>query len=466
MNKIVLKKGKEEAVRRFHPWIFSGAIAKMTVNGRDAQIPDGDLVDVLDYKNQTIAVGYYNDGSIAVRILTFDPAEKIDAAFWSKRLQNAYNYRERLALTDSENTNAYRLVHAEGDGLPGLIIDVYNETAVVQCHSIGIHRQIEAIVGGLKSVYKHKLKAVYDKSSETLPPQYIAENKIKNTYLFGDITTPEIVLENCHQFAVDWVTGQKTGFFLDQRDNRDLIGRYAKDKTVLNAFCYSGGFSIYALKAGAKVVHSIDISPKAIDLTDKNVSINFDIKTELKTELINENNELKTELNSSLINQNNELKTELNNELNSELNGHLIKENKALKTPLITELITSENATHTSMAVDVLQFLKDNKAVYDVMIVDPPAFAKSMSKRHNAVQAYKRLNAMALRQITEGGILFTFSCSQVVDRQLFYDTIVAAAIEAGRTIRVMHHLTQPADHPVSIFHPEGSYLKGLVLYVE
>jgi 23S rRNA (cytosine1962-C5)-methyltransferase len=408
-SKVFLKKGKEEPVRRFHPWIFSGAIAKMTVNHKEMQIPDGDLVEVVDYKNQTLAVGYYNDGSIAVRILSFNPDETIDAEFWQKRLQNAYNYRKRLDLTDSDTTNAYRLVHAEGDGLPGLIIDIYNETAVVQCHSIGIYRQINAIADALKMVFKDKLKAIYDKSSETLPPPYVAQNSIKNDYLFGEITTPAIVLENGNQFAVDWITGQKTGFFLDQRDNRALISRYSKGKTVLNAFCYSGGFSVYALKAGAKSVHSIDISPKAIDLTDKNIVLNF--------------------------------------ELNSELN-------------------TLKTINHESTAVDVLQFLKDNKAVYDVMVVDPPAFAKSMSKRHNAVQAYKRLNAMALRQITEGGILFTFSCSQVVDRQLFYDTIVAAAIEAGRKVRVMHHLTQPADHPVSMFHPEGSYLKGLVLYVE
>lgn len=402
MNKIFLKKGKDEAVRRFHPWIFSGAIAKMLVDGKEAQMPDGDLVEVLDYKNQSLAVGYYNDGSIAVRILSFNPSEQIDAAFWQKRLQNAFDYRTRLDLTDSLMTNAYRLVHAEGDGLPGLIIDIYDKTAVVQCHSIGIHRQIGAIAAALKVVFKDKLQAIYDKSSETLPPQYVAQNDLKNGYIFGEMATPTTVLENGHTFAVDWITGQKTGFFLDQRDNRALIDRYAQDKTVLNAFCYSGGFSVYALKAGAKFVHSVDISPKAIYLTDENVKLNN----------------------------------------------------------------VSGNGTHVSTAADVLQFLKENEAVYDVMVVDPPAFAKSMSKRHNAVQAYKRLNAMALRQITEGGILFTFSCSQVVDRQLFYDTIVAAAIEAGRKVRVMHHLTQPADHPVSMFHPEGAYLKGLVLYVE
>ncbi len=411
MNKIYLKKGKDEAVRRFHPWIFSGAIAKMTLNGKDGQIPDGDLVEVLDYRQQPLAVGYYNDGSIAVRVLTFDPSETIDAHFWQKRLQNAFDYRKRLDLTDSALTNAYRLVHAEGDGLPGLIVDVYDKTAVVQCHSIGIHRQIEAISNALQQVFKEKLHAIYDKSSETLPPQYVAQKELKNGYVFGEMPTPTTVLENGHAFAVDWITGQKTGFFLDQRDNRALIMRYSKGKTVLNAFCYSGGFSVYALKAGAKFVHSVDISPKAIVLTDENVRLNAD-----------------------------------DNHQNGYQNNY--------------------QGTHQSTAADVLPFMKDNEAVYDVMVVDPPAFAKSMSKRHNAVQAYKRLNAMALRQITEGGILFTFSCSQVVDRQLFYDTIVAAAIEAGRKVRVMHHLTQPADHPVSMFHPEGAYLKGLVLYVE
>ena len=403
MNKIILKKGKDEAVRRFHPWIFSGAIGRMMLNDKDGQIPDGDLVQVLDAKYQPLAVGYYNDGSIAVRILTFDATEKIDAHFWEKRLQNAFDYRKRLGLMATElQTNAYRLVHAEGDGLPGLIIDIYSETAVIQCHSIGIHRQIAAISNALQMVFKTNLKAIYDKSSETLPPQYVAQNQLKNDYVFGKMETPTTILENGNAFAVDWITGQKTGFFLDQRDNRALIMRYAKDKTVLNAFCYSGGFSIYALHAGAKFVHSVDISPKAMDLVDKNVTLNF----------------------------------------------------------------SEKNVSHQSTAADVLQFLKENEAIYDVIVVDPPAFAKSMSKRHNAVQAYKRLNAMALRQITEGGILFTFSCSQVVDRQLFYDTIVAAAIEAGRKVRVMHHLTQPADHPVSMFHPEGSYLKGLVLYVE
>ncbi len=395
MKKIFLKKGRDEAVKRQHPWIFSGAVAHT-----EGVLEDGDLVDIYDSKKQWLAIGYYNDGSIVVRILSFVPTT-IDAAFWFKRLENAFQYRQKLELTHSESTNCYRLIHAEGDGLPGLIVDIYGPVAVVQCHSIGMHLQVGAITNGLQKVFGEKLTAIYDKSAETLPPQYVAQNSIKNDYLLGKSEVPLTVFENDNAFAVDWITGQKTGFFLDQRDNRALLSRYAKGKSVLNAFCYSGGFSVYALKAGAKSVHSIDISPKAIDLTLKNVEINRPFEGE-----------------------------------------------------------------HTAAAVDVLAFLKENERIFDVMIVDPPAFAKSINKRHNAVQAYKRLNAMALRQITEGGILFTFSCSQVVDTQLFYDTIVAAAIEAGRKVRVMHRLTQPADHPVNIFHPEGSYLKGLVLYVE
>ena len=398
MKKIFLKKGKDEAVRRQHPWIFSGAVAHTDLS--EGVLEDGDLVEVFDFKKQFLAVGYYNDGSIMVRILSFEPCV-IDADFWFDKMVNAYQYRKKLGLTDSESTNCYRLINAEGDGLPGLIVDIYGSVAVIQCHSIGMHRQIEFIKEGLLNGYDGQLNAIYDKSIETLPPQYVAANDLKNDYLYGEMATPLTVFENGNAFAVDWITGQKTGFFLDQRDNRALLSRYAQGKSVLNAFCYSGGFSVYALKAGAKSVYSIDISPKAIDLTLKNVALNDGFEGQ-----------------------------------------------------------------HTATAVDVMAYLKENEQVFDVMVVDPPAFAKSIAKRHNAVQAYKRLNAMALRQMTEGGILFTFSCSQVVDTQLFYDTIVAAAIEAGRQIRVMHRLTQPADHPVNIFHPEGSYLKGLVLYVE
>jgi 23S rRNA (cytosine1962-C5)-methyltransferase len=412
MHKIILKKGKEEPVRRFHPWIFSGAIVKMMPDTEGGKIEDGDVVQVLDFKNQPLAIGYYNDGSIAVRIISFQQTD-INQEFWTAKIQNAHNFRTRLGLTDSKSTTCYRLIHAEGDGLPGLIVDIYGSVAVVQCHAIGIHRQINFIKTALIEVFGNRLKAIYDKSYETLPPPYSSQYSIKNGYIFSEMPVPLVVNENDCQFAIDWETGQKTGFFIDQRDNRALLGRYVKDKTVLNAFCYSGGFSVYALKAGAKSVVSVDVSQKAIDLTDKNVSLNNTQKAKQDSE---------------------------NNQ--------------------------SSEIEHQSITADVITFLKENKNIYDVMVVDPPAFAKSIAKRHNAVQAYKRLNAMALSQITEGGILFTFSCSQVVDKQLFYDTIVAASIEAGRKVRVMHSMTQPADHPVNIFHPEGSYLKGLVLYVE
>ncbi len=393
MIKIQLKPNRDEAIRRFHPWVFSGAVFRM-----DGEPNDGDLVEIFDRSGEWLATGHYSDGSICVRIISFD-YQAIDAAFWTKKIQNAYDFRQKVHIsTKIEETNCYRLIHAEGDGLPGLIIDIYGDTAVVQCHSIGMFRARKEIADALKSVFGESLKAIFDKSKESLPKKFAMG--VENAYLFGNAGN-QVVVENGCQFKIDWEGGQKTGFFLDQRDNRQLLGKYAKGKTVLNAFCYTGGFSIYALLNGAKRVDSVDVSAKAIDLVNENVAMNGDFE-----------------------------------------------------------------AIHNSFAEDVLDFLKENKNVYDVMIIDPPAFAKSIDKRHNAVQGYKRLNAMALEQIAPGGILFTFSCSQVVDRQLFYDTIVAAAIEAGRQVRVMHHLTQPADHPVSLFHPEGSYLKGLVVYVE
>lgn len=393
MIKIQLKPNRDEAVKRFHPWVFSGAIHRI-----DGTPKDGDTVEVFDRSGEWIATGHYQNGSISVRIISFD-YQPIDIDFWKQKLQNAYDFRQKIGIIGAEDTNCYRLIHAEGDGLPGLVIDVYGDTAVIQCHSIGMHKVKRDLAAALQAVYGDKLEAVYDKSKETLPKNYAAG--IENMYLIGKSGNREVVEHGC-KFLIDWEGGQKTGFFLDQRDNRQLLGRYAKGKTVLNAFCYTGGFSIYALKNGAKQVDSVDISAKAVELVKQNV------------------------------------------ELNDEAFA----------------------AIHNAYAEDVLDFLKNNKNVYDVMIVDPPAFAKSLDKRHNAVQGYKRLNAMALEQIAPGGVLFTFSCSQVVDRQLFYDTIVAAAIEAKRQVRVMHHLTQPADHPVSLFHPEGSYLKGLVLYVE
>ena len=385
--KIFLKHGKEVFIERQHPWIFSGALQPIK-----EKIADGSLVEVFSASNQYLATGHYFSGSIAVRILTFQQ-QLIDFQFWKNKIENAFQFRKTLGLINNAETNCFRLINAEGDGLPGLIIDYYNGTAVFQAHTSGIYAQKELIVEALQAVLGNSLKAVFDKSDKTLLTT-------TNQYLFGKPESDE-VLEYGNRFKINWETGQKTGFFLDQRDNRKLLAYYAKDKSVLNAFCYSGGFSVYALNAGAKKVDSVDVSKTAMQLTDNNITL---------------------------------------------------CENGA--------------ARHQSYTADVLEFLQKQEAEYEVMVLDPPAFAKNISTRHNAVQGYKRLNEMGLRKIAKGGILFTFSCSQVVDRELFYHTITAAAIEAKRNIRVMHHLNQPADHPVNIFHPEGHYLKGLALYVE
>jgi len=379
MKRINLRRGKEASPLRQHPWIFSGAVGRM-----EEQPSDGEAVEIYSNKGKYLATGHYQSGkSIVVRLCSFEPTDLGDA-FWKERIQKAYNFRSRLGLP-TEKTNCYRLLHGEGDGLPGLIIDVYAKTVVVQCHSIGMHRQMTQITNALQEVFGKNLEAIYDKSAETLPPRYAKE--MENKYVFGE-SEPGEVLEYGHRFWVDWESGQKTGFFLDQRENRQLLGQYVKGKKVLNAFCYSGG-----------LVHSVDVSKKAMEWTDRNVTLN------------------------------------------------------------------SYSGDHVSYAEDVMQFLKKEEGeTYEVMVVDPPAFAKNISKRHNAVQGYKRLNIMALKRLAPGGILFTFSCSQVVDDRLFYNTLVAAAIEANCKIRVMHRISQPADHPVSLFHPEGSYLKGLVLY--
>lgn len=394
MKKIWLKKGKEAAVQRFHPWIFSGAVAK-----KDAGLADGDIVEVVDHKDNFLATGHYQDGSIVVRVLSYQPAV-IDQTFWRQKISRAYEYRQQLGLTHSELTNCYRLVHAAGDLLPGLIIDIYHTTAVIQCHTIGMHRERQHIAQALLEVYKGQLETIYDKSEHTLPSMYAAG--MSNGYLYGS-TSQCVVREYGHSFLVNWESGQKTGFFLDQRENRHLLARYAKGKRLLNAFCYSGGFSVYGLAAGAQQVDSVDISEIAMQLTDQNVALN-------EQQL--------------------------------------------------------EEGRHRSFRADVLKYLPETDTTYDLIVLDPPAFAKSMQKRHNAVQAYKRLNAMALKKIPKGGILFTFSCSNVVDKVLFRNTIVAAAMESGRQVRVMHELGHPPDHPVNFFHPEGTYLKGLVLYVE
>jgi len=392
MKRMVLKPGKDAPLRRFHPWVFSGAVAS-----KEEGIKDGDTIEVYSREGNYLATGHYQDSNICVRLFSFQPTDA-GLSFWVEKLRNAYRYRAVTGIIGSVSTNCYRLIHAEGDGLPGLIIDVYGKTAVLQCHSIGMHRASHLIAQALQEVYGGHIEAVYDKSTETLPDQYA--QGLVNAYLFGE-KNGQVVEENGHLFQVDWETGQKTGFFLDQRDNRRLVATYAPGKTILNAFCYSGGFSVYALKAGAAKVDSVDASKKAMELTTGNVA----------------------------------------------LNGF------------------SEIA-HQSITDDVMHFLRQPGDGYDIVIIDPPAFAKNISKRHQAVQGYKRLNALALQKVKPGGILFTFSCSQVVDKPLFYNTIVAAALEAGRPVRLMHDLGQPADHPVSLYHPESSYLKGLALYVE
>lgn len=395
LKSIVLNKGKEQSIKRKHPWLFSGAINKIVSdNGKAPSI--GELVEVVDYKNQFLALGYFSDGTIAVRIISFTNTD-INQEFWNKKIQAAYEVRETLGLTTNTSTNMYRLMHAEGDGVPGLIIDFYNGTAVVQAHSIGIYNALDEISKALQKVYGSKLVAIYNKSAESLAKQ--TNEQVENEYIYQDGITKVVGEEYDNQFNLDWINGQKTGFFLDQRENRKLIADFSTNKKVLNTFCYSGGFSVFALKAGASEVHSVDSSQKAIELTDANIKLN------------------------------------------------------GLK-------------NHQSFVSDTMDYLKNNTIDYDVIILDPPAYAKSKKAKHNAIQGYKRLNALALKQIKSGGILFTFSCSQAVNRKLFYDTITASAIEVGRNIRVLHHLSQPADHPVNIYHPEGEYLKGLVLFVE
>ncbi|MFB9863075.1 class I SAM-dependent rRNA methyltransferase [Rufibacter immobilis] len=389
---ILLHAGKEHSLRRFHPWVFSGAIKKI-----EGDVQEGDIVAVYTNRREFLGIGHYQPGSIAVRIFSFEEVEP-DYAFWRSRVQQAVDYRRQQGFLDTPDTDVYRLVFAEGDQLPGLIVDVYGNTAVLQAHNVGMFHVRQQIAQALMEVFEGKLTAVYDKSAETLPAKGSVQGQ--NGYLFGDTPVPHVVTENGNQFLVDWVTGQKTGFFIDQRENRQLLAHYSKGKTVLNTFCYTGGFSIYALNAGAKAVHSVDVSKKAIDLTNQNAELNHG------------------------------------------------------------------QDRHEAYAVDTFEYLRGKEGLYDLIILDPPAFAKSQKVRHNALMGYKRLNAEAIQKIKPGGILFTFSCSGVVDKYLFDSTIMAAAIEAGRNVKVMHHLSQPADHPVSIFHPEGEYLKGLVLYVE
>jgi 23S rRNA (cytosine1962-C5)-methyltransferase len=387
---VILHPGREQSVSRRHQWIFSQAIRK-----KDKAIADGDIVFVNDAHGKVIATAHYQDRSLALRILEFGEVA-INTAFWEKKLRSALNYRVSIGLIDNPSTNAFRLIHGEGDELPGLIVDIYDRVAVLQAHSIGMYRQRVEIAEALMQLKELHLQGVFDKSGDVLK---IDETDNEMRWLSGSGPDQVAIRENGIQFKVDLVYGQKTGFFLDQRENRMFVKEQAEDKSVLNCFCYSGGFSLYALAGKASHVTSIDASLPALTLLEENLGLNGFEKN------------------------------------------------------------------HDSIQGDVLPFLTQTNDLYDLVICDPPAFAKSMHKRHNAVQAYKRLNVLALKHVKPGGMLFTFSCSQVVDRQLFYDTIVAAAIEAGRPARVVHEATQAADHPVSVFHPEGSYLKGLALYL-
>ena len=390
-GKVILKRGKEISIQRFHPWIFSGAIHKL-----EGTVTDGAWVEVQDHQHNVLGFGHYQHGSIAVRMLSFGIQVPSDD-FWKNKIAAAIALRESSGLP-SPSTNAFRMIHGEGDGLPGLIADYYAGALVLQAHDVGMHFDRSDIAVAFREILGARLSTIYYKSQSTLPGK-MREGGAEE-YLFGEQLSRQVILEYDKKFFVDWQAGQKTGFFLDQRENRHLLGTFSRGKKVLNTFCYTGGFSVYALSAGATLVHSVDASQKAIDMTRENISLNgFD------------------------------------------------------------------PATHECYAVDTFEFLKGKQNLYDVIVLDPPAFAKHRDARHQAVRGYQRLNVEAMRAIKQGGILFTFSCSQVVDRQLFYDTIVSAAIQAGREISVLHHLSQPADHPVSIFHPEGEYLKGLVLYV-
>ena len=395
MSKVILKKGREESLLRFHPWVFSGAIAQLT--GSPAE---GDVVSVWASDGSLLGCGHYQIGSIAVRMLSFGQ-EHIDACFWTESIGAAFEARKAFRLVDSDNTNCYRLVHGEGDGLPGLIVDFYDGVCVMQAHSVGMFRARKQIAEALRSVYGPALKAVYDKSSGTAP--FKAGLDLVDGYLYkaeGFESSEAVVLENGHKFLVNWNEGQKTGFFLDQRENRARVQKYACGRNVLNLFCYTGGFSVYALAGGALHVDSVDSSARAMAMVDRNVA----------------------------------------------LNGF---------------------TAHTSYCADAIEFLgKCEEGKYDLMIVDPPAFAKHRGVLKNALRAYQRLNAAAIAKVAPGGIIFTFSCSQVVDKVAFALAVFSAAASVGRRVRIMDRLCQPADHSVSIYHPEGEYLKGLVLYVE
>ena len=389
---IYLKKGKEESLNRFHPWIFSGAIHHM-----DDNIEEGEFVNIFTASNEFIAVGHYQIGSIAIRVLTFSKVE-ISYDFWCDRLSSALKMRQNVGIANNNVNNTYRLVHGEGDYLPGLVIDCYGETAVMQAHSVGMHVCREEICRALIKVMGERIKHVYYKSETTLP--FKAELGQENGFMYGG-TDNDIAIENGLKFHVDWLRGQKTGFFVDQRENRNLLEHYAKGKSVLNMFCYTGGFSVYAMRGQAKLVHSVDSSAKAVELTNRNIALNF-----------------------------------------------------------------PDDLRHEAFCEDAFKYLDNNDNKYDLIILDPPAFAKHRAALRNALKGYTRLNVKGLQRIKHGGILFTFSCSQVVSKEHFRNAVFTAAAQAGRKVRILHQLHQPADHPINIYHPESEYLKGLVLYVE
>ncbi|MBQ9637155.1 MAG: class I SAM-dependent rRNA methyltransferase [Prevotella sp.] len=389
---IYLKRGKEESLKRFHPWIFSGAI-----HHADEGIEEGEIVRVYAENGDFIAIGHAQVGSISVRVLSFRDIS-IDHSFWVSRLQSAFDARKASGLADNPENDTFRLVHGEGDNLPGLVIDCYGKTAVMQAHSVGMHVDRMAVCKALIEVMGPRIENVYYKSETTLP--FKAELGQENGFIYGG-SQDNVAIENGLKFRVDWLRGQKTGFFVDQRENRRLLEQYAHGKSVLNMFCYTGGFSVYAMRGGARLVHSVDSSAKAIELTNQNVSMNF-----------------------------------------------------------------SDDQRHEAFCDDAFKFLDHNENKYDLIILDPPAFAKHRGALHNALKGYTRLNLKGFKSIRSGGILFTFSCSQVVTKDQFRNAVFTAAAQAGRKVRILHQLHQPADHPINIYHPEGEYLKGLVLYVE
>jgi len=394
LPQITLKKDKERSIKQFHPWIFSGAIAK---EPKDVQ--EGDTVVVKSSEGTYLATGHFHKGTITIRCIDFSESE-IDQEFWKNKIKRAWEYRLAIGLGNSKNTNSFRLIHAEGDGFPGLVVDIYGDVAIIQTYTIGMHRIKSELTSGIKEVLGDRIKAVYDKSSDTMAKQSSVITTDQYLWKKDGFESKNIIHENGLQFSVDYVDGQKTGLFIDQRNNRSLLKTYSEGKKVLNTFSYTGGFSVYALAGGASLVHSVDSSKKAMAGALKNVELNF------------------------------------------------------------------PNASHEGFAEDVMSYFKRTEESYDVIILDPPAFAKHLSQVKNAMVGYRNLNTEGFKKIKPGGILFTFSCSQAVDKELFRKVIFQAALQTGRKVRIMHQVTQPEDHPVNIYHPEAEYLKGLVLFVE